>query len=81
MAEIKRSWVGAEGRFLKRDLIAWYRVYNQTKINNARPKLKKIQTNFDLRAAFDDSLVNANMAANYGGEDKKGDVHYGPSGD
>jgi hypothetical protein len=41
LAEMKRIWRGEEGRFEKGDLIAWFRVFNQTQLQKTKGFLHK----------------------------------------
>jgi len=41
LAEQKRMWRGEEGNFARRDLVAWFKIYNQTKLTDAQGYFKK----------------------------------------
>ena len=37
----KIMWKGENGAFAKRDLVFWFKVYNQTQLDKVKPILKK----------------------------------------
>ena len=74
LAEMKRIWKGENGRFQRRDLLAWFRIFNQTRINKSRGFLTRLQNLFDRKAAANESLTDTDSANEAEEENQKDEL-------
>ena len=63
LATKKILWTGEGGAFAKRDLVHWFKVYNQTKLNKVSGQLKSEKEANQKRLAYSNKLAKVEHEA------------------